>query len=232
MNTLPDSTDESLFSNLAINPSSIYISDIPNVLKCYIEFKNIPDLTGYQIESAILNDGIEPLSISTIPGDHDGDGIEDFMIEYNPNDILTQIIEGELIMYIFGNVTLPTSNISFYSAASSIMVYGEPPNIPSVPSGPSTALQNLSYTFVSTTVDPEDSFIYYLFDWGDGTSSGYVGPYISGEEGSAYHTWTATGNYNISVKARDIWGQESDWSPSFTVSIKYDAYNDPPSSEL
>jgi hypothetical protein len=35
---------------------------------------------------------------------------------------------------------------------------------------------------------------------------------ISGATGSAKHTWTSQGNYQIKVKAKDTNGLESDWA--------------------
>jgi hypothetical protein len=32
--------------------------------------------------------------------------------------------------------------------------------------------------------------IYYLFDWGDGTDIGWLGPYDSVDTVTASHTWT------------------------------------------
>ena len=58
-----------------------------------------------------------------------------------------------------------------------------------------------------------------MFDWGDDTSSNWVGPYDSGVVGEASHVWTDAGEYDIRVKAKDINGSESDWSIPLTVTI-------------
>jgi len=65
------------------------------------------------------------------------------------------------------------------------------------------------YTFVST--DPEGDNIEYCIDWGDNTGEVCIGPYSSGAEASAKHTWSEQGDYTIKVKARDVNGAESDW---------------------
>lgn len=65
------------------------------------------------------------------------------------------------------------------------------------------------YTFVS--VDPEEHAVKYLVDWGDGTNSGWIGPYDSGEQVTQSHQWSKKGSYTIKVKARDSYQVESEW---------------------
>jgi len=79
------------------------------------------------------------------------------------------------------------------------------------------------YMFNSSTTDPEGDDIYYLFDWGDGNNSEWQGPYASGATGSASHTWTKGGDYEIRVKAHDG-RRESNWSEALIITIE----NDPP----
>lgn len=58
-----------------------------------------------------------------------------------------------------------------------------------------------------------------MFDWGDNTSSNWIGPYNSGVAGEASHIWIDPGKYDIKVKAKDVNGSESDWSIPLTVTI-------------
>ena len=94
----------------------------------------------------------------------------------------------------------------------------EPPETPSKPDGPSNGIIYIEYMFNSSTTDPEGDDIYYLFDWGDGTNSGWIGPYESGELVSASHMWTEIGVYEIRVKAHDG-RRESNWSEPLTINI-------------
>jgi len=94
-----------------------------------------------------------------------------------------------------------------------------PPEIPEQPDGPSEGITNIEYTFSSNTTDPEGDQIFYMFDWGDNTSSNWLGPYDSGVAGEASHTWTDLGEYNIKVKAKDVNDSESNWSIPLTVTI-------------
>ncbi|PNX47070.1 MAG: hypothetical protein BV456_11470, partial [Thermoplasmata archaeon M8B2D] len=67
--------------------------------------------------------------------------------------------------------------------------------------------------------DPQNDEIFYFFDWGDGTDSGWVGPFDSGVTVEASHKWTEKGSYSIIVKAKDTEGHESEWSEPLSVSM-------------
>jgi hypothetical protein len=92
------------------------------------------------------------------------------------------------------------------------------PNKPSI-SGPSSGRTGKSYTFTSTATDPDGDNIYYWFDWGDGTNSGWVGSYLSGQTASESHIWASQGMYSIKVKTKDSNGAESVWSDPLSISI-------------
>jgi hypothetical protein len=94
-----------------------------------------------------------------------------------------------------------------------------PPAKPTKPDGPYEWIQNVKTTFSSTTTDPEGDNIYYLFDWGDGTDSGWIGPYASGQTGEASHSWSELGIYEIKVIVKDINNAISNWSDPHILSI-------------
>jgi hypothetical protein len=95
----------------------------------------------------------------------------------------------------------------------------QPPAKPTKPIGPALGIWHQEYSYTSQTTDPEGEQIYYLFDWGDGSNSGWVGPYNSGATGTGSHVWDELGTYDVKVKARDVWGAGSIWSDSLTVTI-------------
>jgi hypothetical protein len=102
-----------------------------------------------------------------------------------------------------------------------------PPATPTLPSGPTHGVRNVEYVFSSSTSDPDGDQIYFMFNWDDGTSSAWLGPYASGSTISASHSWSALGNYTIKVKAKDINGATSDWSQPLTITI---VLNDAPNT--
>ena len=104
-------------------------------------------------------------------------------------------------------------------------VVSRPPETPEDPEGPDKWTIDIETTFTSVTTDPESNSIYYQFDWGDGTDSGWVGPFASGQTGEAEHAWSELGDFQIKVRARDEYDVTSDWSGTFTISI---FENEPP----
>ena len=93
-----------------------------------------------------------------------------------------------------------------------------PPNTPEI-DGPPSGKAGVEYciTVNSTEIDGDD--VLYLVDWGDGTTSGWIGPFTQGESEEVCHTYNFPGYFNIRAKAKDINGLESEWSEPFSVNI-------------
>jgi len=96
-----------------------------------------------------------------------------------------------------------------------------PPAKPQAPSGPASGGINKEYTYTTSTTDPESDQISYMFDWGDGTFSSWVGPLNSGATASAKKTWNAQGSYQIKVVAKDSHGKLSEWSNPLSITLPY-----------
>lgn len=94
-----------------------------------------------------------------------------------------------------------------------------PPEIPEQPSGPANGAAGFEYMFLSKTTDPDNDQVFYKWDWGDGNFSEWLGPYFQGINITANHIWTAGGDYEIKVKAKDIYSAESNWSEPFSIHI-------------
>jgi hypothetical protein len=93
-----------------------------------------------------------------------------------------------------------------------------PPNTPSIPSGPITGYTRTSYYYSTSGIDPDGPQVKYTFDWGDGsaTETGFVN---SGASASLSHAWSIPGTYNIKAKTIDIYGASSEWSGSKNITI-------------
>ena len=65
--------------------------------------------------------------------------------------------------------------------------------------------KKLEFGFVSKDIN--DDNISYFIDWGDGTNSGWIGPYASDEKITVNHTWSRARSYIVSAKARDNDGE-------------------------
>jgi hypothetical protein len=98
-------------------------------------------------------------------------------------------------------------------------VNNQPPNKPSTPTGQTSGKAGNEYEYESTASDPNGDQIYYWFDWGDDSNSGWIGPYTSGQKGSAKHTWSGQGDYQIKVKSKDSNNAESVWSDPLDVTM-------------
>ena len=104
-------------------------------------------------------------------------------------------------------------------AYEAVLATNKPPETPTKPVGPNVWAQFMEITFETTTTDPEGDSIYYMFDWGDGNDSGWIGPYASGQPGGASHIWNKTGDYEIRAKAKDNDYGASDWSEPHILTI-------------
>jgi len=99
------------------------------------------------------------------------------------------------------------------------IVDNSPPDSPDI-TGPVKGKPGTNYLYVFETADPEGDDVYYMIDWGDETNSSWLGPYNSGVQKSAGHRWNQKGTYVIKIKAKDIWGSESDWK-TLSVTIPF-----------
>ncbi|UCD13323.1 MAG: M28 family peptidase, partial [Thermoplasmatales archaeon] len=130
-----------------------------------------------------------------------------FYHEYNFNDYYhssQDTIENMNITYTTKSSRLMIGTLA---ALAQAVVPSEPPHPPSI-TGPKTGIEEEEYEFTFVTTDPEGDDVYYYVEWGDDTHSEWFGPYNSGEEATATHTWTLEGDYEIRAKAKDIYDVE------------------------
>ncbi|MFX1488458.1 MAG: cohesin domain-containing protein, partial [Promethearchaeota archaeon] len=113
-----------------------------------------------------------------------------------------------------GSKQTVTEEFTFTTETSS----NSAPNKPTI-SGPPSGKKGYSYSYTATTTDPDNDQISYWFDWDDGTNSGWVGPYNSGQTAVKSHIWSQQGSYSIKVKAKDSSGKESVWSDPSPINM-------------
>jgi len=94
-----------------------------------------------------------------------------------------------------------------------------PPETPDKPTGPTNGIWFVEYSFSSKTTEPDGDQIFYMFSWGDGTYSEWLGPFTSGQIVTASHIWTEIGTYEVKVTAKDVYGAQSSWSDPLVVII-------------
>jgi hypothetical protein len=170
---------------------------------------------GYAYLGTYVKEGlIEGMSIGTFTQYDEGaltigemwvGALNEYMKDHSINESYEYktILEWEL----FGDPTLSIRDQSI------------PPEKPLKPYGPNTGKPEDTLTFNSSTTDIDDDEVYYLFDWGDGEFSEWIGPKNSGQEVNASHEWLSKGEFSIRVKAKDDHGILSEWSDPLTITI-------------
>ena len=98
--------------------------------------------------------------------------------------------------------------------------YNTPPETPAAPAGPATGVSGSEYEFTGSSTDADGHQVYYMWDWGDGETSTWLGPYDSGVNATATHAFPV-GSYNVRIKAKDDYegGDESDWSAVASITL-------------
>jgi hypothetical protein len=144
------------------------------------------------------------------------------------NGVTNSVQTENIDMYKLDNIIKMINSLSpgdydlFYNA-----LINHAPVTPGRPSGSLTGNVRDEYVYTSIGFDADNDSIYFMFDWGDKTNSGWVGPYNSGENVSLSHSWNKKGDYNVRVKAIDdpnndgnlSDGYETDWSDSLLISM-------------
>ncbi|MFE3845906.1 PKD domain-containing protein [Thermoplasmatota archaeon] len=111
--------------------------------------------------------------------------------------------------------------LSGFSSALTVVISAEnnPPNKTDTPSGATSGKTGTLYSYSTSATDPEGNQVYYFFDWGDGSNSGWIGPHDSGEIINRSHSWTSDGTYPVKVKAKDTYNDESVWSDPLSITM-------------
>jgi hypothetical protein len=93
--------------------------------------------------------------------------------------------------------------------------------------GPASGAVGEEYEYTVIADDPEGDDVWLYIDWDDGNPDEWVGPFVSGTQIYRKHTWSAKGDYEVRVKAKDTGDLESVWSKPYAVKI-----SNPPSAPV
>jgi eukaryotic-like serine/threonine-protein kinase len=99
-----------------------------------------------------------------------------------------------------------------------------PPATPDTPSGPSSGVTGLPYTFTTGPVSDPDVPVSYQFDF-DASGSHAFSSWSTTPSSS--HIWIAPGSYKVKVRAKDNFNASSPWSNDLAVTITNTAPNAP-----
>jgi len=133
-----------------------------------------------------------------------GDG--SFSYEQNPKHAYSYKGNFTVILSVTDSkgVTIRDSTWAFINGVNN------PPSAPSI-NGTNKAKPKVEYNFTFVSTDPDDDQIFYYIDWGDETNTGWLGPFLSGEEINQSHLWFKKGVYVVKCKVKDVYNLESDW---------------------
>jgi hypothetical protein len=106
-----------------------------------------------------------------------------------------------------------------WSDPHTIELVNNAPTQPTKPDGSTEVNRKTKYSYTTKSTDSDGDAIYYRFDWDDGSSMEWLGPYESGEECTTEHEWTKKGSYDIKVQSRDDYGGKSEWSEILSISV-------------
>lgn len=132
------------------------------------------------------------------------------------------------LLYLYENFSSGGYTMYYFEAYNvigdpSVEIWSDNPNRapdePDKPDGPNEGIEREELIFSANTSDFEGHDIYYKFDWGNETYSDWYGPYNSSVKIELSHAWNEPGNYDIRVKAKDVYNKESRWSESHTIKI-------------
>jgi len=106
---------------------------------------------------------------------------------------------------------------SRWSACYYVYIGNQPPSQPTIEGKQyGNPYQELTYTF--TSIDIEDQDIYYVIDWGDGTTT-ETDYYPSNTSVDIPHSWDSNGDYFITAYAVDTYGKEGLESEPYPIRI-------------
>jgi hypothetical protein len=120
------------------------------------------------------------------------------------------------------NATYAVKNMRLVFATmaelAEVGLLSNPPAKPDL-SGPTLGIINGVYTYTVVATEPDGEDVYYYIDWGDGTNTGWQGPYTQGTEMTKQKSWSTAAVYIVQARAKDINNVVSEWSDALTVSI-------------
>ena len=109
---------------------------------------------------------------------------------------------------------------SEWSDALTVSLFNMAPNKPSIPSGPPNGKIGRSYTYSTSSTDPDGHQVKYGWDWdGDNVVDTWSKLAQSGDTISSSHTWEEKGDYQIKVQAKDEYDEISEWSDPLSISM-------------
>ena len=206
------------YANIGITPCNHSIIQYCKLINNTVGV-SINDTWDVKIENCLISNSSYGIKVSNVsPGMYDRNIIENVTIVESNKGI--EVNSSSNLSVVTSYFNCSDSQLIFNdSNFSSIYVIGSDswgnvaPDTPcKVYNGPILGDPGTTYTYKTKTNDSNAEQILYLFDWGDGNTSEWLGPYMSNETVEASHSWAEEGGYYITVKAKDVLYNESNSS--------------------
>jgi len=170
--------------------TSVYLREPPR--DDVMPFVNIDNPRDGQVVGGTLNikgrasDNMELKTITVYLGNYKEEIIPQSSSHYYfevPLD-LVQFPEGKTTLQVV--VTDASGNI--YTHVREVIIVGSPSK-PDTPSGPRQGKTGTILTYSTVTTDPQGDKVWYMFDWDDGTTTDWLGPFESDVTCESSHDW-------------------------------------------
>lgn len=125
-----------------------------------------------------------------------GDG--ETSIDQNPTHIYDEIGQYKVTLTVTDN----NGSVAIDETQAYIEIPNNPPDTPII-DGQTNGKIGEEYTYCIIGVDPDQDYLYVRWDWGDGNTTNWLGPYASGNKICASYIWEKKGIYLISVSLKD-----------------------------
>ena len=207
-------SNSTVIGHIAVGYGNLYIGSSSGRVHCVnatdgtLIWNIKPGPSSLQIHTPSVADGKVHVSslfdmIYCLDAYGNGDGTTDVIWEYNVDDIL---FGSPVIAFnkLFVGTAAPTGqNGTLYCFGTN-----HPPEAPDQPEGPTYGYVGVEYTYsVDPVTDPDGDDVFYLFDWGDGTNTGWI------STPNASKTWDEDGYFEVKVKVKDIYDAENESEP-------------------
>jgi agmatine/peptidylarginine deiminase len=174
---------------------------------------------GFEVQAMIYPYSGENVNTAEIFFRIDGGTWQNFNMEYMGSNMYRYIIspplENEAFIEYYIHAEDETGRSEYHPYIGAPMAHSfnaiienNPPEIIDI-SGPNSGIPGTEYEFCIQILDLDEDEFYIYWDWGDGDTTGWLGPYEYVEEICASHTWETKGTFTIKVKIKDILGSES-----------------------
>jgi hypothetical protein len=144
------------------------------------------------------------------PGQHTN-GVPAQGFQRTPTLLIDDTYNRYILAYNAGHDTTQKWKRRTYIATATRPQENHPPEPPTL-TGPTTGKTGETLTFQATSTDPNHDNLFYWFDWGDGNTTNWLGPFPSNHTCQQQYTWSQKNTYLIKVKTKDIYNAESNWT--------------------